>query len=858
MSSTPPSSSPPSQDQPSPALASQALTSPGPSRITYALFTIALISASLLAYQVLLTRVSALRLHFHFGFLVISNCLLGIGASGSLLAMLEHRWSRDPRRYVWQSVALYLTTLVLTWAFLLTFSVPDTLNFTSAAEALRFSAFNLVAAAPFFVGGATVGLLLSAHSQVVSRVYAADLLGAGLGCVAVPGLLWLVGAGGTFLTVVLLGLIALPIAAPKDRRRVSLGAALVLGVACLALLPKLDRWLPVPGKSYLDLTDQVRATFAKSNEYSRWSANSRIDVLPMPVKWRFMFCRGTAALFMPLPQQKFVLQDGDAGTIVSDFTNDPRGFAVLRRTLYAASVNLLQGTSPEVFVIGMGGGNDVWAAKIHGASRIKAVELNAGVLDVHYKVVPEFSRGITEDPNIEIVNDEGRTALMREEARYDLVQMTGIDTWTSLTSGAYVLAENYLYTVEAFGQMLDRLKPGGILQVTRMAAEMETLRLLNNLSHALGERGDAGLEGRVAALSTPDSLTAVLIKPDGFSEAQVKELGRFAQAHGITRVVLPGAPLDNPVAEFVSSPNKQAFVDSFPRDISPTRDDKPYFFNFNRWSKPLESAKFLREPTKVSQGNPAFLLTQLAASTVLATLLIVLPLWVLRRRAARGGDVGAPGDGASGSNTAGDGAPNVRPRSKAGLLVYFASIGTGFIAIEVALMQKLTLLLGPPLYSIVVTLFALLVFTGVGSALSERWIERGAPRPWLVPLGVALYVGLWLLLGDRLVATFIGHGTAVRVVVAGLATLPIAVLLGVPFAFGISSMKHESRSLVPWAWAVNGSATVVGSIATVVLSMNLGFNAVMVCSACIYALGFAALLHWRRSFMGAATGAVST
>ncbi|MCW5791668.1 MAG: hypothetical protein KIT72_14720 [Polyangiaceae bacterium] len=836
------SSHPPSSSQPSSSPASQ-----GPSRITYALLSIALISASLLAYQVLLTRVSALRLHFHFGFLVISNCLLGIGASGSLLAVLEHRWSRDPRRFVWRSIALYLVSLVLTWAFLLTFSVPDTLNFTSVAEALRFSVFNLVAAAPFFVGGATVGLLLSAHSQVVSRVYAADLLGAGLGCVAVPGLLWLVGAGGTFLVVVLLGLFALPIAAPRDRRRVSLGAALVLGVACLALLPKLDRWLPVPGKSYLDLTDRVRANFAKSNEYSRWSANSRIDVLPMPVKWRFMFCRGTAALFMPLPQQKFVLQDGDAGTIVSDFTNDPRGFAVLRRTLYAASVNLLQGTSPEVFVIGMGGGNDVWAAKIHGASRIKAVELNAGVLDVHYKVVPEFSRGITEDPNIEIVNDEGRTALMREQARYDLVQMTGIDTWTSLTSGAYVLAENYLYTVEAFGQMLDRLKPGGILQVTRMAAEMETLRLLNNLSHALGERGDGALEGRVAALSTPDSLTAVLIKPDGFTDAQVKELGRFAQAHGITRVVLPGEPLDNPVAEFVSSPNKQAFVDSFPRDISPTRDDRPYFFNFNRWSKPLESAKFLREPTKVSQGNPAFLLTQLAASTVLAALLIVLPLWVLRRRAAQGGDVDA-----SGAGTSSDRASNVRPRSKAGLLVYFASIGVGFIAIEVALMQKLTLLLGPPLYSIVVTLFALLIFTGVGSALSGRWIERGAPRPWLVPLGVALYVGLWLLLGDRLVATFIGHVTAVRVIVAGLATLPIAVLLGVPFAFGISSMQRESRSLVPWAWAVNGSATVVGSIATVVLSMSLGFNAVMVCAACIYALGFAALLHWRRGVIGGA------
>lgn len=812
----------------------------------HALVSIALISASLLAYQVLLTRVCALRLHFHFGFLVISNCLLGIGASGSILSMTERRWSQNPRLWTWRISGAYLVSLVLTWAFLLNFSVPDTLNFTGFGEAARFSTFNLVAATPFFVGGAAVGLVLSSNAERVNLVYGADLLGAALGCVMVPPLLWYFGAGGTFLVVVLLGLATFAVSAPPGKRRGSLGLALVLGVACLVMLPKLDSWLPVPGKSYLDLTDKVRANFAKSSIYSRWSANSRIDVLPMPVQWRFMFCRGSAALFMPLPQQKFVLQDGDAGTIISDFSNDPRGFAVLKRSLYSASFQLLEGTKPKVFVIGMGGGNDVWAAKIHGASRVKAVELNAGVLAAHYEVVPEFSRGILKDPNIEIVQDEGRTALMREAGSYNVVQMTGIDTWTSLTSGAYVLAESYLYTVEAFVQMYDHLEPGGILQITRMAAEMETLRLVNNLSHALALRGHTDISRSLVALSTLDSLTAVMVKKGDFTPAQVEQMDRFAGAHGITRIYLPGKALGNPVEQFIASDKRQNFVDSFPRDIRPTTDDKPYFFNFDRWSAPLKSAQFIREPTKVSQGNPVFILSQFLFSSLLAAVFIFGPLLVFRRRNAKAASAETSLRSPPDETSEPDEAPPSSQTSKLGPLVFFSSIGVGFIAIEVSLMQKLTLLLGPPLYSIVVTLFSILVFTGLGSMLSERWLQRGAPRPWLVPLGIGGYVALWLLLGPSLVDAFIGKATAVRMLVAGLAVAPIACLLGVPFSYGINQVRAAHPALVPWAWAVNGSATVVGTIGTVILSMNFGFSAVLVSAVVVYGLGFAALGVWQR------------
>src|SRR5262249_22720802 len=157
------------------------------------------------------------------------------------------------------------------------------------------------------------------------------------------------------------------------------------------------------------------------------------------------------------------------------------------------------------------------------------------------------------------------------------------------------------------------------------------------------------------------------------------------------------------------------FVAAYKFDISPTTDDRPYFFSFLRWSKPDVAREFLHEPTAVVQGNPLFLRNQLLWSALAAAVFIVAPL--LFRR----GQGGASRHGA------------LR------FLVYFAGLGFGFIGIEVALIQKSTLLLGQPLYSIVVTLFAILVSTGVGAALSPRWLAVPG-RVRLLPVAIVALV----------------------------------------------------------------------------------------------------------------------
>lgn len=788
--------------------------------------TIALIAGALLAFQVLLTRVCALRLHFHFGFLIISNSLLGIGASGSLLALLDRRWRLDPQRWIARFAVLLVLSLPASWAYLLTASIPESLRFDTWQETLQFSAYNLACAVPFFFGGAAIGLLLSAHAKVVHSVYAADLVGAGLGCLLCPILLWPVGAGGCFAAVVALALLAAAAALPASRPP-WLVPVLTLGtLACLAGVPKLDAWFPVPGKRYLDITKQQTITEFGRSLYSQWSVNSRVDVLPLPPHFgKFLQGRGGKAMAMPVPKQWWIGQDGDAGTMLTDFGEEPDKLDVLRWTLYSASFNLKQDSRPKVCVIGVGGGPDLWAAKIHDASVIHGIELNKSIVELHGTVARAFSAPLFDDPRVDVLCDEGRSALMRDPARYDVIQLTGIDTWTALNSGAYVLAEHYLYTVEACRTMYDHLAADGILQITRMAADMETIRLLHNMFAALSPEEQADFAQRVIVVATPDNLAAVMLKKGRYSEQEIARVEAWADEAQIGKRYLPGRNLPNGVDEFVRTPDKAAFVAGYKYDIRATHDDWPYFFSFLRWDNPEVAKQSLskHEPTWVTQGNPLFLWNQLLYSAIAAVVLILLPLIF------RGGS-----------------ATHTR-RGALPFLVYFSCLGLGFIGIEIALIQKFTLLLGQPLYSIVVTLFAILVATGIGSLVSGKFLRPGSPRAWLVPVLALGWMAFIALSSESIVHAAIALPLPLRALVTAALVAPAGFVLGMPFAYGIAVVERINASFVPWAWAVNGTLTVIGSIATVIVSMQFGFAAVLIGSAAIYFVAFAAIAGQARA-----------
>ena len=778
--------------------------------------TIGLVSCSMLMHEILLTRVCALRLYFHFAFLVISNCLLGLGVSGALLFANQDEWKKAPRLWLGRFCAAYLVSLVLTYAFLLVFPIPTDLVLSNPGHLLSLTAYNLAGAVPFVFGGTVVGMLLTFDVADVNRLYAVDLIGAGIGCASCPLLLPHVGAGGVFVTTVLLALVATVVIVFDRFPRGAVAAGLVLGGLGLLLLPRFDRMFRMPSKGLVEYGLALdRATHADA-PFSVWTANSRIDLMRFPKHQKDIFLmKGTNDEGLPEdPLSAGIAQDAMAGTTISDFSDEPGALEILRRTMYSAPYWLKN--HPTVLVIGLGGGNDVWAAKANGARTVKAIELNGPIVEIHRKVLRNFSRLLVDDPTVDLIVGEGRSELMRETAKYDVIQMSGVDTWTALASGAYVLAENYLYTKEAIVSMYKHLEEGGILQIARFAHTMEALRLLSNIRAALSSLGVSNVKRSIVALSTKDRMMAVQVKKGRFSADEQRLILSYANAAGIRVEYLPNRQVPGEITEFLRSEDPQKVIDDFPMNISPTTDDRPYFFNYLKWQHPVDSVTHLRDVPSVSQGNPFFILSQFVISIVLSALLIYFP--VAHRT-------------------------NIPKHGKGRFLVYFSGLGLGFVLIEVAVIQKLTLFLGQPVYSLTVTLFSLLVFTGLGSLVLGGRVATDDKRIWAVPIGLAAYIGFFLLISSLLVSHLIGLPLGARIAVTALLLAPMGFLLGVPFAYGLRVVSEQHPALTPWAWAINGCAGVVGSILTVIVSMNFGFRAVLLTAALVYVVAFVALLR---------------
>lgn len=736
---------------------------------------IAIVAGTVLGWEVLLTRLASLRYHFHFGHLAVSNGILGIGISGTWLALTQERWRAAPEAWLGRLVPTFALSMVLAW--LLLYTLPVHTGQMDLAGSTSFILFALASLIPFLAGGAIIGLILSGWPTFAARLYAADLIAGASVCLLIPLALPLVGMGGTLAVLLGLAFAACTITGSKKWW--------MAAFATLLLSPTIDTHFPAPSKI-------VRPIL-----HSTWTALSRVDVVEVAQAERSIRARGVPADPQTIPEQVEIMQDGSASTLLSDFSGTPSALSLFDHALTSGAARLRPGG--KALVIGFGGGDDLWAARSQGVGAIDAVDLNAPVLAAHTTIRPQWSADLLNDPTISMVVAEGRNTLMRSAEEYDLVQLTGIDTWTALTSGAYMLAENHLYTTESFGQMLDRLTPDGILQITRMAAEMEALRVLVQLREAHAQRSTTPFQEAVAVIGSYDHQVATLVQPTGFEQAEVQALEEWATAAGLRVHHLPGKSYSGLIQQFVQDPKPNAFIDAFPRNISPTSDDKPYFFQFTRWTKPSVAAKTIREPTYISQGNPLFLLTQLVWTLVVAALLLFGPL-VQQQRPTR---------------------PTI---------IRFASLGAGYIMVELAVMQKLTLFLGHPMRALSVTLASMLFASGLGALGSGKIKQMRWVWVFIIVWATIFWASLPTLLGLS-----VNWGIWTCSLVAAGMIAPMAFAMGIPFAWMLVRLPSEQ---VPWAWATNALFTVIGAQMVIIVSMTAGFNATLACGVLAYGPAF--------------------
>jgi len=473
-------------------------------------------------------------------------------------------------------------------------------------------------------------------------------------------------------------------------------------------------------------------------------------------------------------------------------------------------------SNPEsVLVIGAGGGSDVLAALRGGAKRIDAVEINPTTARIMLDEYRDVSNDLFHRPGVRLLTEEGRSFVRRSGQRYDLIVINAIDTYAALNAGAYMLSENYLYTVEAVKDYLEHLTDRGILVITRWDHEAEAPRLFNVMLEALYELGYAEPNRHIVAHAR-DFWVAVLVSPGPFSDEETQRLKTYEQGLGATFYFpLPPAEraqgsqtLFNEYAEARSDHTQATILDECFYDISPVHDDSPFFFHYEKARHMLQ---VLREegPINYMRGHwPSFTLTALLVILAIAVgLFMFLPL--LRHGRA---DL---------------------PRFPL-WLAYFGCLGVSFIFVEISMMQRFALLLGHPSRSLALVLGSLLFFAGVGSYVRARW--RVPLRAALVALVCAILVAAFAY--PVLINAALGLPLWLRGLVTVALVGPVAAIMGMPFPTGIRAVSEYSRQAVPWMWGVNGGATVLGSILAIVVAIHAGFTTVLAVAALGYALAF--------------------
>ena len=571
---------------------------------------------------------------------------------------------------------------------------------------------------------------------------------------------------------------------------------------------------PSPYKALSHFRQNPDATLAGP----RTNAYSRLDIVRSPT---IHSAPGLSMTFLgDLPPEIGLLLDGDNLMVAPQAAALTRSFAQAMPLAVAFEAS----AAPDVLVLGMGGGLDAQIALALGARSVTGVEPNSLVVDALARDLAAWAG--TADPRLAVVHQEIRAYAQRADRRFDIVQLALNDAYRPVTSGAFTLTENYAHTVEAYAGYLGLLREGGTLVITRWLQNppSEDLRTLGLIIAALEQRG-ADPARHIAAFRSFQTVT-FLVKAAPFTAAEIDQIVARAGALAYDMVLPPDVPpeavnryarIETPVyhdtyARLLAAPDRDAFYDAYDFEVRPPTDDQPFFFHYFKWRQTPDILDNLGRTWQPFGGSGYFVLVALLAFAGAAAVVFVLVPVALRSRfrgALRGR---GPGD-------------------LARIVVYFAALGLAFLLVEVATIQQFVLLLGQPTLAITTVLAALLLFSGVGSALADR-------LPWSAALAAlvgVLVVWPWLLPAVSEIALPLPLGA--RVAGAVLVLLPPGFLMGIPFARGLMAIRREPE-LVPWAWAINGSASVISAVLAALLALSFGFRWVLWTGAALYALAW--------------------
>lgn len=789
---------------------------------------VALLSAGALGYEILLMRLFSIIQWHHFAYMLISVALLGYGAAGSFVAITRHRLLSHFSAVFASSAALFGITAVA--GFALAQHVPfNPLEILwDAQQPLLLLLVYLLLTPPFFFVATALCLAFARFGAQSHRLYSADVLGAGVGSIGILAALYLLMPADALRLIGAVGLAAAGVSAWADgagsRRR---AAALLITAAIIPpMLP--PGWVQLIPSEYKDLSQALRVHGA-SLVHEGSSPLGLVSVVDSPlVPLRHVPGLSLNATMEP-PPQLAVFNDGDGPSALTRFDGATAPLAYLDYLTSALPYHLLP--RPRVLVLGAGTGTDVLQALYHRARSVDAVELNPQLIDLLEKRYGDFSGRPYAAPGVRVHIAEARGFIAGSRERYQLIQVALLDAYSASSAGLYALSENYTYTTEALQDYLRHLEPGGLLAITRWVTlpPRDTLKLFATAVHALQANGVARPDLQLVLIRGWKTVT-LLLKNGAFTAADVAAVKEFCRLRSFDTEYYPGIQageanrynvVDQPDfsagALALLGPESDEFSARYKFNITPASDDRPHFFHFFKW-RTLPELLALRERggmPPLDWGYPVLIATLLQA-VVVAVALILLPLAVLRRERA---------------------AAAIARGLRGRVAWYFLALGFGFMFIEIAFIQKFILFLSNPLYAVAVVLCSFLIFAGLGSRVSGRLPSAGPQPPRALPWLFA-YIGLvalaYLALLPPLFHELIALPDLVKIALSVALIAPLAFGMGMPFPLGLASVAGRAEMLLPWAWGINGFASVVAAILASVLAIHLGFNAVVLLAVLFY------------------------
>ena len=769
-----------------------------------------LLALSTLAFEIALSRLLSVITFYHLSFFAVSAAMLGLAAGGLSVYLRDEKFdartlaASAARSSLLFALSIPICVTLLCLIYLLTFD-----NWRSAMTWFGLLALTGLCVAPFYYSGQGIACVLTRSDKPIGRLYASDLFGAALGCLLVLcGLEYLDAPGFMLVCGALAGLAAV-LFSGFDKSASGFKSGLVCFVVLLlaGFASSASPW-------------GIRPLYVKGNieipgyhEIEKWSASARTGISHIKNEPPYYWGASTNA-----PQQnvdqRFIEIDGMAG---SPMYRMNKRMDVVFLGYDVTNVGYFLRRNASACIIGVGGGRDLQSALLFGHHRVVGVDVNPVFKRWHENEFRDFS-GIGANPEVELVSDEGRSYLSRSNEKFSIIQMSVVDTWAASAAGAFSLSENALYTQEAWRLFYQHLSEDGILSVARWHSREElgeTGRIATLAMSTLMAEGVADPRRHLAIFST-DHVSTTLMSRNPFTEKDLAKMREVAGTVGFYLTLVPDAtpalPLLEDIVKSRTPAELKAAIADVPFNLAPPTDDNPYFFNMLK----LNRLDYAMSKAGVINGNLMATLTLLGLIVCLGffcLVTIVFPAFTTSRRSS---ELPAP----LGLRLAGP--------------LYFSLIGIGFMLTEMGLLQRLSLLLGHPVYALSVLLFGLILSTSIGSWCSEVLPIR---RLLLIVLPLLTCVSLFLLASflSPIVTAWITSSLKLRVLVSLALVAPTGLLLGFYFPIGMRIFGQRLPAQTPWYWALNGCFGVLSTAIAVLISIYAGISVNFYLAALCYA-----------------------